>query len=106
MDNHHAQALPITIGLDRDFIAEQRQRRRPRLAAPGVQVAARAGTKRSDREVDAAIGRGQTRIDALAGVPLALKDILVQQGSPATAGSKILQGWMPPYNATVTQKLL
>jgi len=52
------------------------------------------------------------RVDAgevsglLAGVPLALKDILVQKGSPATAGSKILEGWIPPYNATVTQRLL
>ncbi len=42
----------------------------------------------------------------LAGVPLALKDIVVQAGIPATAGSKILEGWIPPYDATVTRKLL
>jgi aspartyl-tRNA(Asn)/glutamyl-tRNA(Gln) amidotransferase subunit A len=37
---------------------------------------------------------------------LALKDIVVQAGIPATAGSKILEGWIPPYDATVTRKLL
>ena len=58
------------------------------------------------RAVDEARSAGTAEASPLAGVPLALKDILVQQGSPATAGSKILQGWMPPYNATVTQRLL
>ena len=42
----------------------------------------------------------------LAGVPLALKDIVVQRGVPTTAGSKILEGWLPPYDATVTTRLL
>ncbi len=56
--------------------------------------------------VDQARSRGDRPASPLAGVPLALKDILVQKGSPATAGSKILKGWMPPYNATVTQRLL
>ena len=41
----------------------------------------------------------------LAGVPLALKDVLAQEGVPTTAGSKILQGWKPPYNSTVVAKL-
>ncbi|MCW2587561.1 MAG: glutamyl-tRNA amidotransferase subunit [Frankiales bacterium] len=41
----------------------------------------------------------------LAGVPLALKDILTQEGIPTTAGSKILEGWRPPYDATVTARL-
>ena len=58
------------------------------------------------RAVDDARARGEQPASTLAGVPLALKDILVQKGSPATAGSKILEGWMPPYNATVTQRLL
>ena len=55
--------------------------------------------------VDAARAAGAAPVSPLAGVPLALKDILVQQGIPATAGSKILQGWLPPYDATVTSKL-
>jgi len=41
----------------------------------------------------------------LAGVPIGVKDVLVMQGSPATAGSRILQGYMPPYDATVVQRL-
>ena len=58
------------------------------------------------RAVDAARAAGEPARSPLAGVPLALKDILVQAGVPATAGSKILQGWIPPYDATVTRKLL
>jgi aspartyl-tRNA(Asn)/glutamyl-tRNA(Gln) amidotransferase subunit A len=41
----------------------------------------------------------------LAGVPLALKDVLVQRGVPTTAGSRILAGWRPPYDATVVARL-
>ena len=42
----------------------------------------------------------------LAGVPLAIKDIFCLTGAPTTAGSRILKGWHPPYNATVTQRVL
>ncbi len=41
----------------------------------------------------------------LAGVPVGIKDVLAMQGSPATAGSKILAGYMPPYDATAVKKL-
>jgi aspartyl-tRNA(Asn)/glutamyl-tRNA(Gln) amidotransferase subunit A len=41
----------------------------------------------------------------LAGVPVGIKDVLAMQGSPATAGSKILAGYMPPYDATAVRKL-
>jgi aspartyl-tRNA(Asn)/glutamyl-tRNA(Gln) amidotransferase subunit A len=41
----------------------------------------------------------------LAGVPLALKDVITQQGIPTTCGSKILEGWRPPYDATLTRRL-
>jgi aspartyl-tRNA(Asn)/glutamyl-tRNA(Gln) amidotransferase subunit A len=41
----------------------------------------------------------------LAGVPIAIKDVLVTQGLPTTAGSRILEGWIPPYDATVTRKI-
>ncbi len=41
----------------------------------------------------------------LAGVPIAIKDVLCTQDMPSTAGSRMLQGWVPPYDATVVRKL-
>jgi aspartyl-tRNA(Asn)/glutamyl-tRNA(Gln) amidotransferase subunit A len=41
----------------------------------------------------------------LAGVPIGIKDVLVTKGLPTTAGSRILEGWIPPYDATVTRKV-
>ena len=55
-------------------------------------------------EVDAKRAAG-ANLSPLAGVPLALKDVLAQEGVPTTAGSKMLEGWRPPYDATVVQKL-
>jgi aspartyl-tRNA(Asn)/glutamyl-tRNA(Gln) amidotransferase subunit A len=56
-------------------------------------------------EVDAKIGNGES-VGPLAGVPLALKDVLTYSGAPTTCGSRILQDWVPPYDATVTKRLL
>ena len=55
--------------------------------------------------IDAKIANGE-QVGPLAGVPLALKDVLTYAGAPTTCGSKILAGWIPPYDATVTQRLL
>ncbi|NUP49036.1 MAG: Asp-tRNA(Asn)/Glu-tRNA(Gln) amidotransferase subunit GatA [Catenulispora sp.] len=55
-------------------------------------------------EVDAKRARGE-QLGPLAGVPLALKDVFTMKGVPTTCGSKILEGWRPPYDATVTRKL-
>src|ERR1019366_9770988 len=56
------------------------------------------------RESDVKRAKGEVP-SPLAGVPLALKDVIVQKGIPTTCGSKILEGWRPPYDATVATKL-
>ena len=54
----------------------------------------------------AAPGRRAARCTGpLAGVPLALKDVICTEGVPTTVGSQILEGWRPPYDATVTARL-
>lgn len=55
--------------------------------------------------IDAAVAAGETLPSPLAGVPLALKDVFTATDMPTTAGSKILEGWRSPYDATVTAKL-
>ena len=57
------------------------------------------------RAVDEARARGEQPASALAGVPLALKDVFTTTDAPTTCGSKILEGWTAPYDATVTAKL-
>jgi aspartyl-tRNA(Asn)/glutamyl-tRNA(Gln) amidotransferase subunit A len=55
-------------------------------------------------EIDRARAAGEP-LGPLAGVPLALKDIFATRGVPTTCGSKILEGWRPPYDATVVNRL-
>jgi aspartyl-tRNA(Asn)/glutamyl-tRNA(Gln) amidotransferase subunit A len=56
------------------------------------------------RAVDDKIARGEDP-GVLAGVPVGLKDLFVTKGLETTAGSKILQGWVPPYDGTPSKKL-
>ena len=55
--------------------------------------------------IDARRARGET-LGPLAGVPVAIKDALATRGTPTTAGSRALEGWRPPYDATVVARLL
>ncbi len=55
-------------------------------------------------EIDAAIAAGHDP-GPLAGVPVALKDNMCTRGVPTTCSSRILDGWVPPYDATVVTKL-
>jgi len=54
--------------------------------------------------VDDAAAKGNP-LGPLAGIPVGIKDVLVMKGAPATAGSKILEGYQPPYDATSVSKL-
>src|SRR5215469_16978949 len=66
------------------------------VAADGAVAAARA--------VDRKRAAGEP-LGPLAGVPLALKDVMTTTDMPTTCGSRILEGWRPPYDATVTRRL-
>ena len=55
--------------------------------------------------VDASIAAGEKPASPLAGVPLALKDVFTATDMPTTCGSKILEGWVSPYDATVTARI-
>ncbi|EOM76218.1 Asp-tRNA(Asn)/Glu-tRNA(Gln) amidotransferase subunit GatA [Rhodococcus rhodnii] len=57
------------------------------------------------KQVDDAVAAGERPASALAGVPLALKDIFATTDMPTTCGSKILEGWTAPYESTVSASL-
>src|SRR4051812_42821026 len=63
-----------------------------------------SGALEAAKAVDAARASGAV-LGPLAGVPLAMKDVVVTHGLPTTSGSKILEGWVPPYDATITERI-
>ena len=68
-----------------------------------LQVTAEAALE-SAQVVDAKRKTG-AKLGSLAGVPIAVKDVLTMRGVPTTCGSKILEGWCPPYDSTVVSRL-
>jgi aspartyl-tRNA(Asn)/glutamyl-tRNA(Gln) amidotransferase subunit A len=63
-----------------------------------------AGALAAASAVDKSIAAGEVQ-SVLAGVPLGLKDVVASKGLPTTCGSKILAGWIPPYDATLVTNL-
>jgi aspartyl-tRNA(Asn)/glutamyl-tRNA(Gln) amidotransferase subunit A len=56
------------------------------------------------KQIDDERRQGTVR-SPLAGVPIAVKDVFTTTGMPTTCGSRILAGWHPPYDATITSRL-
>ncbi len=63
------------------------------------------GALAAARAIDDARVAGGDDLHVMAGVPVAVKDVVATAGLPTTCGSKILQGWVPPYDATLVTKL-
>jgi aspartyl-tRNA(Asn)/glutamyl-tRNA(Gln) amidotransferase subunit A len=87
--------------LAKDFYA-QIERRNPQINAFLALCPERAYAQ-ADR-VDAAIAKGQP-LGPLAGVPVAIKDVISTEGVRTTCGSKILENYTPPYDATAVERL-
>ena len=81
---------------------EEIARREPDIHAFNLVLADEA--RAAADAVDAAVARGDDP-GPLAGVPLALKDNMCTRGVPTTCSSRILEGWRPPYDATVVERV-
>ena len=111
MTNIHSTAAQMSDALSAGTItsAELTEQHLDQITKVDTQVHAflyvdRENALAQARDVDAKRKSGQ-KLSALAGVPLALKDVLAQKGVPTTCGSKMLEGWRPPYDSTVVVKL-
>ncbi len=118
MDGLNFEAL--TIGHARAAIAEGRVSAVDLAEAHYARIEAEDGPAGKDIHSFLALSRERAmaqaeRIDGmvktgaelprLAGVPIGIKDVLAMRGAPATAGSKILEGYCPPYDATAVARL-
>lgn len=109
MINQTAAQMADALAKGETTSVELTQAHLDRIAAVDGQVKAflhvdSEGALAQAKDVDARRAKGE-KLSPIAGVPLALKDVLAQKGVPTTAGSKILQGWSPPYDSTVVSKL-
>ncbi|MGK5738769.1 Asp-tRNA(Asn)/Glu-tRNA(Gln) amidotransferase subunit GatA [Micromonospora sp. URMC 103] len=92
-----ASAVEVTQAhLDRIAAVDDRVHAFLHVDGEGALAAARA--------VDERRAAGEP-LGPLAGVPVAVKDVLATKGVPTTVGSKILEGWRPPYDATIVERL-
>jgi aspartyl-tRNA(Asn)/glutamyl-tRNA(Gln) amidotransferase subunit A len=78
------------------------EKRNPELNAY-LTLSSERAYKQADR-IDAAVAKGEV-LPALAGVPIAVKDVISTTGVRTTCGSKILETYIPPYNATAVERL-
>lgn len=62
------------------------------------------GALAAARAADEAVARGEAP-GPLTGVPVAVKDVVTTKGIPTTAGSRILEGWVPPYDGTIVTRM-
>jgi aspartyl-tRNA(Asn)/glutamyl-tRNA(Gln) amidotransferase subunit A len=92
-----ASAVEVTQAhLDRIAATDERVHAFLHVDADGALAAA--------AELDSARAAG-AQLGPLAGVPVAVKDVFTTRGVPTTCGSKILEGWRPPYDSTVVTRL-
>jgi len=104
-----AAALSAAMAAGDVSAAEVTEAHLDRIAAVDDKVKAflhvAAGDARAQaRQIDANRKAGEP-LGPLAGVPVAVKDLFATVGMPTTCGSKILEGWHPPYESTITQRL-
>ena len=69
-----------------------------------LHIASETALKQAD-EADDQRTKDDKHQASLHGIPIAIKDVLTVEGMPATAGSKIIEGFMPPYTATAVKKI-
>jgi aspartyl-tRNA(Asn)/glutamyl-tRNA(Gln) amidotransferase subunit A len=104
-----AAALGQAVGAGEVSALEVTDAHLARIASTDSQVhaflhVAADSAREAARAVDRRRAAGEP-LGPLAGVPVALKDVFTTVDMPTTCGSKILEGWRPPYDATVTRRL-
>jgi aspartyl-tRNA(Asn)/glutamyl-tRNA(Gln) amidotransferase subunit A len=99
--HHLAQGDVTALGLTEQFLGAI-DRVEPKVRA--FLLVDAEGARSKAREVDERRRRGEP-LGALAGVPVAIKDVLCTRGQRTTCGSKVLANFVPPYNAHVIDRL-